>query len=309
MAIACSPATPAPSTSTCAGGIVPAAVMSIGKKRGELGRRRSAPRGSRRPSPGEDSASIDCAREMRGIVSIASAVAPVAAIASRPVRVRRAGSRKPTSIVPGLSLRHLRGRRRRDLGDHLGAPRVAERGARSVYAASGAPARAPAPGSTTTSCSAATSRRTTSGTTATRRSRAAVSLGTPICKGGNDTSWGCRSLWKSSSHRPAPASPAGRRRSSAGRTTCCATRWARTAPARRARPPGVPVPPAAARRGPCDRGDARASAARSPRTRPAPAATAGRCTSRCGSTRPTASPARSCGAERKQGRRAGVMDL
>ena len=33
VAIACSPATPAPSTSTWAGGIVPAAVISIGKKR------------------------------------------------------------------------------------------------------------------------------------------------------------------------------------------------------------------------------------------------------------------------------------
>ena len=34
VAIACRPATPAPSTSTCAGLIVPAAVISIGKKRG-----------------------------------------------------------------------------------------------------------------------------------------------------------------------------------------------------------------------------------------------------------------------------------
>ena len=34
VAIACSPATPAPSTSTFAGGIVPAAVISIGKNRG-----------------------------------------------------------------------------------------------------------------------------------------------------------------------------------------------------------------------------------------------------------------------------------
>ena len=36
VAIACSPATPAPSTSTFAGGIVPAAVVSIGKKRGSV---------------------------------------------------------------------------------------------------------------------------------------------------------------------------------------------------------------------------------------------------------------------------------
>ena len=34
VAIACSPATPAPSTSTFAGRTVPAAVVSIGKKRG-----------------------------------------------------------------------------------------------------------------------------------------------------------------------------------------------------------------------------------------------------------------------------------
>ena len=34
VAIACNPATPAPSTNTCAGGTVPAAVMNIGKKRG-----------------------------------------------------------------------------------------------------------------------------------------------------------------------------------------------------------------------------------------------------------------------------------
>jgi hypothetical protein len=33
VAMACSPATPAPSTSTWAGGTVPAAVMNIGKKR------------------------------------------------------------------------------------------------------------------------------------------------------------------------------------------------------------------------------------------------------------------------------------
>src|SRR3954452_1680971 len=44
------------------------------------------------------------------------------------------------------------------------------------------PAVRPAPGSTTTSCSAARSRRTTSGTSATRRSSAAVSMGTPILK-------------------------------------------------------------------------------------------------------------------------------
>ena len=34
VAIACSPATPAPSTSTLAGRTVPAAVVSMGKKRG-----------------------------------------------------------------------------------------------------------------------------------------------------------------------------------------------------------------------------------------------------------------------------------
>ena len=41
MAIACSPATPAPSTSTFAGAIVPAAVISIGKNFGSVSAARS----------------------------------------------------------------------------------------------------------------------------------------------------------------------------------------------------------------------------------------------------------------------------
>ena len=46
----------------------------------------------------EDSASIDWAREMRGIASIANAVAPVAAIACRPSALV-SGARKPIRTV------------------------------------------------------------------------------------------------------------------------------------------------------------------------------------------------------------------
>ena len=65
MAMACSPATPAPMTRTLAGGTVPAAVMNIGKN---LARCSAADRPARYPPTvaWEDSASIDWARLMRG---------------------------------------------------------------------------------------------------------------------------------------------------------------------------------------------------------------------------------------------------
>ncbi len=47
----------------------------------------------------EDSASIDWAREMRGIASIANAVAPVAAIACSPSALV-SGARKPIRTEP-----------------------------------------------------------------------------------------------------------------------------------------------------------------------------------------------------------------
>ena len=70
VAIACSPATPAPSTSTRAGGTVPAAVMNSGKKRGS---RVAASSTQRYPATSacEVSASIDCARLIRGTSSMA----------------------------------------------------------------------------------------------------------------------------------------------------------------------------------------------------------------------------------------------
>ena len=70
VAIACRPATPAPITSTLAGATVPAAVISMGKNFGS----RSAASSTALYPPTvlcEDKASIDCARVMRGIDSIA----------------------------------------------------------------------------------------------------------------------------------------------------------------------------------------------------------------------------------------------
>ena len=71
----------------------------------------------------EDSASIDWAREMRGIVSIANAVAPLAAIRSTPSWFV-SGARKPISTEPPSFGRLLR-RRRRDLDDRVGLPGIA----------------------------------------------------------------------------------------------------------------------------------------------------------------------------------------
>ena len=75
VAIACRPATPAPSTSTLAGATVPAAVISIGKNRGS---RSAAMQRGLVAGDGacDDSASIGCARVIRGIDSIANATTP-----------------------------------------------------------------------------------------------------------------------------------------------------------------------------------------------------------------------------------------
>ena len=98
VAIACKPATPAPSTSTFAGATVPAAVISIGKKRGS---RSAATSTALYPDTVacDESASIGCARVMRGIDSIAKAFTPRAASRSIPGR-SVSGSRKPTSSCP-----------------------------------------------------------------------------------------------------------------------------------------------------------------------------------------------------------------
>ena len=81
VAIAWRPATPAPSTKTCAGVTVPAAVISKGKNLGL----NSAPISAAlypAQSACEVSASIDCAREILGTNSIEKAVAPAFARAS-----------------------------------------------------------------------------------------------------------------------------------------------------------------------------------------------------------------------------------
>jgi hypothetical protein len=99
--MACSPATPAPTTSTRAGVMVPAAVMSIGNMRGS-----SDADSSTALYPATvaiaDSTSMLCARVMRGISSTAKALTPVAAI-SCTVRGEARGRRKPMSVCPGRS--------------------------------------------------------------------------------------------------------------------------------------------------------------------------------------------------------------
>src|SRR4051812_41610710 len=116
---------------------------------------------------------------MRGMASIANAVAPVRASASSPSGLPR-GLRKPTNVVVPDSFESSPS----DGGATLtttsaphGSPIVAPA---SVNSSSGTSAATPAPPSTTTSWPFATSLRTTSGTRATRRSPSAVSFGTPI---------------------------------------------------------------------------------------------------------------------------------
>jgi hypothetical protein len=70
VAMACRPATPAPSTSTFAAVSVPAAVVIIGKMRGVWFAASSTALYPARFAI-ELSASIDCARVMRGTSSIA----------------------------------------------------------------------------------------------------------------------------------------------------------------------------------------------------------------------------------------------
>ena len=81
VAIACNPATPAPSTNTRAGGTVPAAVIIIG-----MARANSAAASITALYPArfdcEERTSIDCARLILGTSSIAKASTPAAAYAS-----------------------------------------------------------------------------------------------------------------------------------------------------------------------------------------------------------------------------------
>ena len=156
---------------------MPAAVMSIGKKRGSCSAARSA--ALYPPTVAwDESASIGCARVIRGTDSSANAVTPRAASASTPAW-SESGSRKAISSWPERS-------RSRSSADGLrtlttpsashGSPSVAPA---SVYASSGNDAASPAPCSTTSSNPAAASFPTVSGTSATRRSPSVVSRGMP----------------------------------------------------------------------------------------------------------------------------------
>src|SRR5947209_5378184 len=130
-----------------------------------------------------ESASMAWAREMRGMASMASAVAPAEASA-RVVSGAPSGLRKPMRTVPEPS---------REISSLLGAATLATTAPlqtsslivapASSKSASGRRAAAPAPGWTTTSWPLATRRLATSGTSATRRSRSAVSVGTPTFMG------------------------------------------------------------------------------------------------------------------------------
>ena len=100
VAIACSPATPAPSTSTFAGGIVPAAVIIKGKN---LPMEFAAIKTALYPASElcEERTSILWARAMRGMSSIAKAVAPAPASLLSVSGLVRARSR-PITTAPGF---------------------------------------------------------------------------------------------------------------------------------------------------------------------------------------------------------------
>ena len=117
---------------------------------------------------------------MRGIASIANAVAPVRATAWLPAPLV-SGARKPTRTlsVPSAAISPSCGGATFATTSACQAPSPSVAPA-SANSASGIPAAAPAPGSTTTSWPWPTSLRTTSGTSATRRSPSTVSFGTPI---------------------------------------------------------------------------------------------------------------------------------
>ena len=88
-----------------------------------------------------ESASIDCARLIRGTASSAKLVAPVRAIALMPVAVGQRPE-KPDQHRVRAQLRDLLGVRRRDLDDHVGAQRRRRR--RPAWRP---PPRTPRPGS------------------------------------------------------------------------------------------------------------------------------------------------------------------
>ena len=107
---------------------MPAAVVSIGKNRVDS---EAATSTALYPATlaCDDSASITCAREIRGIASNANACTPAFFSASIWLSALR-GAKKPISVWPAAQLSDLLGRRRRDLDHHIGRPCVADRRAR-----------------------------------------------------------------------------------------------------------------------------------------------------------------------------------
>ena len=131
----------------------------------------------------EESASIDWAREIRGIASIANAVA-LASASALVVAGLVSGARKPTRIEPVPSERTCSGSGGAIVTTTSAlqtSPASAVTFApASAKASSSSSASTPAPLCTSTSRPLALSLPTTSGTSATRCSPAAVSFGTPI---------------------------------------------------------------------------------------------------------------------------------
>src|SRR5579875_258522 len=130
-----------------------------------------------------ESASIACARLIRGTASSAKLITPARASAATPSPLV-SGWRNPISTAP---------LRRQAISSWLGGATLSTTSqprASAALATRRAPAcsncsspisaPAPAPRSTSTSCESPASLRTTSGTSATRRSPGAVSFGTPI---------------------------------------------------------------------------------------------------------------------------------
>ena len=186
VAMACNPATPAPTTNTRAAATVPAAVLSIGNIRGSVvaaTRHRLVPddRGHRRQrvhALGARDARHELHRGQHG---------PALGDRSRG-RAGRQRLGKPDDELARSHERNVRGAMRRiraqraDGGDDLRLrthPRASRSLPGSAYAASGNPAASPAPRSMTTSMPSFFNAGRTAGTMATRRSPGNVSVGTP----------------------------------------------------------------------------------------------------------------------------------
>ena len=153
-------------TSTLAGTTVPAAVTSIGRN---FGSRSAARTTALYPETvaWDESASIDCARVMRGIDSIANAVTPREPRRSMP-SWSVSGWRKPISTWPSRSLPTSSSLGLRTLATRSAAHGSPIAAPASVNASSVNEAAVPAPCSTTTSIPSSFATR--SGTSATLRS-------------------------------------------------------------------------------------------------------------------------------------------